>query len=130
MHKVCPASSGAVTLRPSLYRGGRVRYTCCSRGSPSFVKVRGKRLKITILFWNRSHGKIFGLYIVEDIRPKYRWCAPLLYANETLEAPSDCATYVHMIRRLAAGYNCYNNYRGVSGFQLVSYALLESMFSD
>jgi len=92
--------------------------------------MRGKILKITILFRNRSHDKKFGLYIVEHMWPKYKWCAPPLYADETLEALSNRATYVHMIRRLAARYSCYNNYQSVSDFQLVSYALLESMFSN
>ena len=130
MHKVCPASSSAVTLRPFVTPGGGVLYTCCSRGSRSFVEMGGKRLKITILFRNHSRDKKFGLYIVEGMWPKYRWYAPPLYADETLEAPSNRATHVHMIRRLAAGYNCYDNYWSVSGFQPVSYALLESMFSN
>ena len=101
-------------------------YTCCPKGSRSFVGVRGKRLKITI--FETAHTTQNLAYT--SLKPKYKWCARPLYANETLEAPSNRATYVHMIRRLAAGYNCYNKYQSVSDFQLVSYALLESMLSN
>lgn len=127
MYKVCPASNSAVTLRSFVTPRRQSALYLLLEGFSIFCEgERGKIENYDFILKPLTRQK-FGLYIVEDIRPKYRWRAPPLYANETLEAPSDRATYVHMIRRLAAGYNCYNNYRSVSGFLLVSYVLLESM---